>query len=170
MSNNQDSWDAITGIFYLAHIVPLKRGNSFLGPCSSGGPCQPSGLSKYHHTSAWIDSSHLPDCLCHPLPASDRTPWLFCSNLPPFLHVSAAKKDKWPPRLCSSIYGDHSQWLVPMSYWSLTILNIKFFFLLVYWTSVILFGYHQCGSPRNRWRKANRAWVVKPACQSPPRH
>ena len=74
MSNNQDSWDAITGIFYLAHIVPLKRGNSFLGPCSSGGPCQPSGLSKYHHTSAWIDSSHLPDCLCHPLPASDRTP------------------------------------------------------------------------------------------------
>ena len=115
--------------FYLVHTVSLKRGDSFLGPCFSGGPCQPSGLSKYHHTSAWSDSNHLPWlCLSHPLPARARTPWLFRGNLPPFLHVSAAKKDKWPPRLCSSIYGDRCRWLTPMPCWSFTILNINIFF------------------------------------------
>ena len=156
--------------FYLVHTAPLKRGDSFLGPCFSGGPCQPSGLSKYHHTSAWSDSSHLPWlCLSHPLPARARTPWLFHSNLPPFLHVSAAKKDKRPPRLRSSIHDDRCQWLTPTPCWSFTILNINVFFC--WFTELQSYClYHQCGSPRNRWGEANRACVAKPACQSPLRH
>lgn len=58
----------------------------------------------------------------------------------------------WPPGLCKWAFIN------------------TVFFLLVHWGSNLLFGYHQCGDPRNGWRKANRACVAKPVSLSPLRH